>query len=147
MKEIFINVINRGGYDLTEMVKKINTYHIEGKLTDEERDELYALARGSQVNQYDVNVEIEKLWTAIRELQKANETDTDTETEEETETDTEAEEVYAEFVQPTGAHDCYMSGDKVTYNGQKYICVMDYCVYSPDVYPAGWKVVEESETK
>jgi len=145
MKEIFENVIKRGGYDLTEMIKKIDTYHIEGKLTDEERDELYAMARGSQVNQYDLNLEIEKLWVAVRELQKANESESDTETEEGTET--EPEEVYAEFVQPTGAHDSYMSGDKVTYNGQKYICIMDYCTYSPDVYPAGWEVVEDAETE
>ena len=34
MKQIFINVINRGGYDLYALLAKVDTYHIEGKLTD-----------------------------------------------------------------------------------------------------------------
>ena len=44
---------------------------------------------------------------------------------------------YPEWVQPTGAHDAYNIGDKVTYNGQHYVCTSDGNVYAPDVY--GWK--------
>ncbi len=43
------------------------------------------------------------------------------------------------FVQPTGAHDTYKTGDKVTFEGKRYICQMDNCAYSPAAYPAGWK--------
>ncbi len=43
------------------------------------------------------------------------------------------------FVQPTGAHDTYKTGDKVTFEGKHYICQMDNCAYSPSAYPAGWK--------
>ena len=35
MKNIFKTVIEKGGYDLTGMIAKIDTYHIEGKITDE----------------------------------------------------------------------------------------------------------------
>ena len=45
MKTIFENVIERGGYDLTGLLNRIDSYHVMGKLTDEERDELYAKAR------------------------------------------------------------------------------------------------------
>ena len=45
MKSIFENVIKKGGYDLTALLAKIDTYHIEGKLTDSERDELYRKIR------------------------------------------------------------------------------------------------------
>lgn len=50
---------------------------------------------------------------------------------------------WPEFVKPTGAHDAYNTGDKVTYNGKHYICAMDSCVYSPDEYPSGWTLQEE----
>ncbi|PWM62158.1 MAG: hypothetical protein DBX63_06540 [Clostridia bacterium] len=44
---------------------------------------------------------------------------------------------WPEFVQPTGAHDAYNTGDKVTYNGSRYVCTMDANVYAPDV--SGWE--------
>ena len=50
MKEIFKNVIARGNYELTALLKKIDAYHIEGKLTDAERDELYTLARTASMH-------------------------------------------------------------------------------------------------
>ena len=43
------------------------------------------------------------------------------------------------FVQPTRAHDAYNTGDKVTYNGKRYVSLIDANVYSPDAYPAGWE--------
>ena len=45
---------------------------------------------------------------------------------------------YPEWVQPTGAHDAYNIGDKVTYNGQRYVCTSNANVYAPDVY--GWQL-------
>ena len=44
---------------------------------------------------------------------------------------------YPEWVQPTGAHDAYNTGDKVSYNGKHYVCTIDANTYAPDVY--GWK--------
>ena len=46
---------------------------------------------------------------------------------------------WPEFVQPTGAHDAYNTGDKVTYNGKRYISLIDANVYSPGDYQAGWE--------
>ena len=43
---------------------------------------------------------------------------------------------YPEWVQPTGAHDAYNTGDKVSYNGKHYVCTVDANVYAPDVH--GW---------
>ena len=48
-------------------------------------------------------------------------------------------EEWPEWVQPTGAHDAYNTGDKVTYNGKRYVSLIDANVYSPDAYPAGWE--------
>ena len=66
-----------------------------------------------------------------------------TEAEEPEEPSPEPEEPtgYPEWVQPTGAHDAYGVGDKVTYNGQHYVSKIDGNVWSPDAYPAGWEAV------
>ena len=48
-------------------------------------------------------------------------------------------EEFPEWVQPTGAHDAYNIGDKVSYNGQQYICTTDANVYAPGVY--GWDLI------
>jgi hypothetical protein len=45
-----------------------------------------------------------------------------------------------EWVQPDSTNP-YMKGDKVTYNGKTYESTIDNNVWSPDVYPAGWKEV------
>ena len=46
---------------------------------------------------------------------------------------------WPEFVQPTGSHDAYNKGDKVTFEGKHYISLIDGNVYSPTAYPAGWQ--------
>ena len=46
-------------------------------------------------------------------------------------------DAWPEWVQPTGAHDAYNTGDKVSYNGKHYICTADANVYAPGVY--GWE--------
>ena len=47
---------------------------------------------------------------------------------------------WTEWVQPTGAHDAYMKGDKVSHNGRHWVCDMDYNTYEPGVY--GWTTME-----
>lgn len=126
MRTIFEQVISRGDYDLTAMLQNIDRYHIEGKLTDEDREALYALAREGAQPVYDYAAEIEAIWAAIRELQgQAQDPDE-----------------WPEFVQPTGAHDAYGVGAQVTYNGQRYRCKLANCVWSPDAYPDAWELVE-----
>lgn len=45
-------------------------------------------------------------------------------------------EQWSEWKQPTGAHDAYQNGDRVTYNGTRYISEVDSNVWAPDFY--GW---------
>ena len=47
---------------------------------------------------------------------------------------------YPVWSQPTGAHDAYNKGDVVDYNGALYESLIDGNVYSPEAYPAGWRV-------
>lgn len=48
--------------------------------------------------------------------------------------------VIPEWEQPDSTN-AYMTGDKVLYNGTVYESIIDNNVWSPDAYPAGWKIV------
>lgn len=142
MRTVFEQVIGRGEFDLAGLLKNIDTYHVEGKLTDADRDALYEYARRKAVPQYDSADEISRLWAAVTELQDAvaslrNSTVTD-----EQEQQDEPADEWPEWVQPLGAHDAYRAGDKVTYRGARYVCTM-LTVYAPDVYPAAWNLHTE----
>ena len=50
---------------------------------------------------------------------------------------------YPEFKKPINAETAYMTGDKITFEGNKYISIMDNNVYSPTEYPQGWELVIE----
>lgn len=137
MFEIIKSVITRGQYDLTGILHRIDTYHVEGKLTDTERDELYALARGGGMSAgFNAEEEIGKLWEAVRKLQAACNT---------TEGEDVTEETVKEYVQPTGAHDAYFAGDVVSFNGKVYECIAPAgvaVVWNPDVMPGYWQAME-----
>ena len=127
MKAIFESVINRGSYDLSGLLKKIDSYHIEGKLTDAEKDELYSKARGEAAPNIDVMAKLMELEERVRKLEQG-------------ETETPAED-YPEYV----FGKWYYAGDKISYNGKNYICAASdgvVCTWNPDEYPAYWSVVE-----
>lgn len=144
MYEIIKNVIESRAYELVDMLKKINTVWLESNITDEQKQELDELARANAKaeNSYasaqeqidNANSRIDSLEERIAKLEGET-------TEEPSEPVQEDE--YPEFVQPTGAHDAYNVGDKITYNGKKYICQINGCVWAPDVYPQGWQEVTE----
>ena len=144
MYEIIKNVINTKSYELLDMLYKINKMYIESAITEEQKTGLDELARtnAQAENSYaplqeqidNTNARIDSLEERIAKLEGET-------TEEPSEPVQEDE--YPEFVQPTGAHDAYNVGDKITYNGKKYICQMNGCVWTPDVYPQGWQEVTE----
>lgn len=138
MKSIFEKVIARGGYSLTGILKRIDEYHIEGKLTDEERVHLIAAARGDATPGMDVQREIQLLWAAVRELQAeiaAGSGEAD---------DGIDEADVPEYQDPTGAHDAYYYGSLCRYGDKLYMCIAPEgvaCVWSPDVMPGYWQVM------
>lgn len=135
MFEVIKNVINSGDYELTKILYKINVMYVEGAITEEQKEELDNMARvnAKAENSYaPLQQQIDDLAKRVAKLEGKEEPE-----------DTEVIEEYPEYVQPTGGHDAYKIGDKVTYNGKKYECLIDNCVWTPDVYPQGWKLIEE----
>lgn len=141
MYEIFKNILNNKKYELVDILNKIDEFYVQDSLTKEQKEELEEEARknANPVNSYaDFQTQIDKLADRITALEnKLANTGSST--------PTEPTEEYPEYVQPTGAHDAYKVGDKITYNGKKYECIFNGCVWTPDAYPQGWKLIEESE--
>lgn len=50
-----------------------------------------------------------------------------------------AENSVSEFLQPTGQHDSYQTGEHVMFEGAEYVSTIDNNVWSPAAYPAGWE--------
>lgn len=155
MYEVIKSVIDSGDYELTAMLAKIDTMWVKGKLTEEQHAELmqYARDKADPVNSYKPLQK--RLDTALTEIDRLKNTvqafadraykleHSGEEPEEPTEPEEPEVDEWSEYVQPTGAHDAYNVGDKVTYNGKHYVCVLAACVWTPDAYPAGWKTEEE----
>ena len=53
-------------------------------------------------------------------------------------------DVPPELVRPSGAHDAYAIGERVTYQGSVYESTINANTYSPTEYPAGWRLIKET---
>ena len=132
MYEIIKNVINSKDYELKDILYKINKMYIENAITEEQKEELDNLARENAraENSYaEIQEQINEIVKRIEKLEVYHKSE-------------EPTEEYPEYKQPSGAYDSYKIGDKITYNEKKYICKLDSCVWSPDVYPDAWEEVK-----
>lgn len=145
IKDTFKNVIYNKEFSLRDILQKIDARYISGDLSLEDKVDLEYLARkyAKPENDYaSVEQRLEEVFRRIEALENK------VKTLEVTETKPSGEEVveeYPEYVQPMGAHDSYKIGDKVTFNGKKYVSLIDGNNWSLSVYPQGWKEVKEVE--
>lgn len=141
MYQIIHDVITSKRYELNDILTKIDTIWVQGDLTEDERDELMELARTNadpEQSYAPLQAQIDQAFAAIKALEARVAA---LEAGESPEPAPEPDE-WPEYVQPTGAHDAYQTGDKVTWNGKHYISKMDGNVWNPDAYPAGWELAE-----
>lgn len=76
-----------------------------------------------------------RIWEVIGDA-----AETQPETEESADIEETAEQPTAPaYRQPSGGHDAYKQGDRVTYNGAVYESTINGNVWAPDSYPQGWK--------
>lgn len=126
MYEIIKSVINAMGYNLSEILSKIDAMWISGKLTDSQREELRAMAQhgASAQNEVDLMAKVQELERRVAALENAG-------------TD-EPTEPTAEPYQPGK---WYYAGDRCLWEGEIYVCIAPkgiVCVWSPADYPAYW---------
>lgn len=121
MNKIFENIITTGAYELGNMLKTVDKYHIEGKLTDAQREDLHALARRFARQEHTVD-----LMHKLQELEQRIQTLEGT-------ADAPADYTPGKW---------YYSGNTCIFGGKTYVCVAPQgtvCVWSPGEYPAYWE--------
>ena len=150
----FVDFITQGNYDLNALVERIKNFEIRGDITSSQSDELLALARerANEQDKYgDFQTQINSLADAVGALtlradlveQKFDALCREVGIEIDISVPASSDTI-PEFVQPTGAHDSYYYGDKVTFNGKTWKCIAPEgyaCTYSPSAYPGYWEEV------
>lgn len=134
MYEVIKKVIESKKYELSDILKKIDTLWLQGDISDSQKETLTTLARSNAEisNSIDVLVKLEEMnkrLTSVEAELKALKADSSDD-----ETETTVEE-YAQGI-------WYYAGDKVSFNGSTYICTAPegiVCVWSPTDYPAYWE--------
>ena len=151
MYEAIKNVIKNKDFELKDILYKINTIWVERAITEEQKNELDNLARenANPENSYaTLQEQLNSAFTEIANLKsRVEKLEGKGETGEEPTEPVEPVEEYPAYVQPQGAHDCYNIGDKISFNGKKYICKINGCVWDPVTYPPAWEEVTETQEK
>lgn len=133
MYKLIKDVLNTGKFNLSDMLKKIDSFWISGEITDDERIELYNLAQEKAKTEYSTDLlkkiaELENRLLIVEEKLKG----------EAEEGETPSEEEYPEFV----VGRWYYTGNTITFEGTRYRCIAPddvACVWSPKDYPAYWQ--------
>lgn len=126
IKPMIESTILSGDYELDKILSSIDLYHIEGSLTDEERRELIDLARDNAKIQYKEE-DISQLFDSLHALEERV-----TKLE-----GTKVVEKYPEYED----NRWYFSGEGVTFDGTKYICIAKKTKFSPAEKPKDWQEV------
>ena len=159
MYTIAKGVIEQQRFELSDMLAEIDTEWVLSALTSEEREELVALARskadpmgalpGVSERLGALEVEMDSLQARVAALESAQGGEQEGGGGEQGggEPEPEPSDEYPAWHDPSGQHDCYYTGMKMTYkDGKRYVCIApkNYGVtYGPDVLPQMWQLVEE----
>lgn len=142
MKHIFEAAIAKGNFDLPSMLSKIDTYHINGKLTDIEREALYARARevAKPQDSVDLYLKLVELEERVRKLEERPVVEDDNVN---SETGEDNGELETEVIEDYVVGKWYRAGDVCMFKGNVYECIAPegmVCTWSPDEYPAYWQL-------
>ena len=132
------NLIKTKGFELKDMLKKINIVWLESMITDEQMKELKELARENAKTDNSIGIlqKLKELDERVMKLENKSVEESPSKP---------VKEEYPDFVKDKW----YYNGDKITYNGKKYICIApegQVCVWSPDDYGTYWQEVVEENT-
>ena len=131
MQNIIEKVINSKNYELSDMLKKIDTLWVQGSIDEATRKILMDKARNNAntQNSLDILAKLEEIDRRLKVLENA-------------EKPVEPEEPIEEYV----AGKWYYTGNKVMFEGSTYICIAPdgtVCVWSPSEYPSYWEELDQ----
>ena len=143
MFETFQTLINAGGYDLTDLTQRIKTMYAMGELTEDEMKQLLdsAAANANQDAMLpDMSERVGALETRLAAVEeRVGKLESGGAEQDEPE---EPVDEWPEWVRPVSKDTQYNKGDKVTFNGQHYVCQKNNVSSSPDEDPKRWQLVE-----
>lgn len=151
MHGVLMSAIPNSKKSLEEIINQITTLWIEGRIEYDERDGLiqYARENAQRANELPelskrVSTLEEKFKVLSDSFEELNRNSQDVDLSEMFNALSELSENaddFPEYIKPTDATNVYNDGDKVTFNGKHYICILDDCVWDPVIYPTAWSEV------
>ena len=144
MYESIKDIIEKGNYELADILEKINTVWLKSYISKKEMEELETLARTNanidnsidMINKLkEIDLRMQNFETRLVKLENA-----------EVEEPTEPTEEYPAYVEGKW----YYNGDNCSENGKNYTCIApegQVCVWPPSKYPAYWEEVVENIEK
>lgn len=125
MYKIIKNVIENKAFELSDIISKIDTQWVQGRIGEDEKNELISLARSEALpqNSIDVYQKLKELEDRVKALENGEES---------------ANQTVSDFV----VGKTYYKDDKVIFGGKTYTCIAPdgaVCVWSPGDYPAYWQ--------
>lgn len=139
MYDVILSVIKSKNYELTDMLAKINTLWIHGVknggISDEEKEELIALARQNAEIQQSIDIisKLEELDKRVKALEESKIEDSNNSGENAT-------------YPPYEAGKWYYNGNIIEFEGKNYRCIAPekvVCTWSPSEYPLYWEAYAE----
>ena len=130
MYEVIKKVIESKKYELSDILKKIDTLWLQGDISDSQKESLITLARTNADSSQSIKIieMFDDLEERIRVLE-----------EKVLLSDATTEESNAPEYKPNKK---YKNGDKVSFEGKTYVCIVpdgEKCVWGPADYPAYWE--------
>lgn len=122
-------VISNRNYELTDILAKIDKRCLENQITEEERDELQAMARENAdvTKSIDVLAKLQELEMRIKAMEEKK-----------------ADEPTDEVIEPFVLGKWYYMGERIKFNGKNYECIAPQgavCTWNPQEYPPYWKEI------
>lgn len=151
MEEKLMMAISLGGYDLAAMLSRIDTAWANGEVSDEARSGLSEAARDRARPEDSLPGLPERLARAERAIAEAEGRLAALEAAlaqgggegQEDAGDAPEPSAPPEFRAPTGSQDCYMPGDRASWGGRVWECLVAGTTWDPGTYPAAWREVAE----
>lgn len=119
-------VIQSGEYNLSDLIKKIDTLWLKSYLTNDERESLTKLAiekANPDSGLPSFSERMAALEKRVSKLEGNSSSGGDSGSSD-----------WPEWVQPTGAHNAYAKGSQVTHNGERYVSKINANVWEPGAF-------------